>query len=282
MNPNFLTSSYLKFVIVVPFLFFFTGIAYAENVNVLALDFPPFGSENMIPGKGHGTSYDSIKAAFNRVGIETTISFQPLKRAMHSFGTMRREYPIILVGPSALKAFNLPRNDIGMVHIDTFRVSFCYFKSHRSKPIIWNELSDLKPYTIGVMIGSPSTALLRNAGLTLDPTPKADSLIKKVYNKRNDVQLNVVSISHFLAKQLFPNAYRDFTCTSKPLYTFANGLSYWKNDAKTRHSMERFRKGFGEILNNGTYLKILRKYWGEDIPAHLLPEVTKKNFETSH
>lgn len=276
-----------RFVLVMFGLILFSGSnIFAKEViilNVLTLDLPPMSSEKLIGGIGHGTNVDMINAAIKAGGklggrvIKVKHIYQPWLRAADSFKNKWEKYPIYLIGPNALKDLKFPMDEIETVYLGNFVATFCYFESHHDRSIAWEKLSDLKPYSIGTVLESVGGKILEDNGLTVSYAPTVLTAINKLYYKRTDLMIGSVNISSYMVKQLYPEIYHDFKCTEKALYTVPYGLNYWKKDKQTVKAMAILKKGYRNIINNGTYLKIFEKYWGTgNLPMSLQPKEIKK------
>ena len=95
--------------------------------------------------------------------------------------------------------------------------------------------------------------------------------------KANDAKLALHRIDMFAATELggwaaiakqYPNETNNFRMAKQQIHSITGDIIFSKDKAQLQ---KEFRLGFQEIKHNGTYLSILKKYYGNrQIPAELL------------
>jgi len=227
--------------------------------------YPPFFSETMIADLGNGYWRDIVEEGFKEAGLETEVVFKPLMRARGEF--LAGKHPILL-------GSKLPPTETqDSLLIGYYQVFFNYFKSHHPNGIHFKTLTDLKPYRIGVIRGTPVASGLQKADLVLDDTSSNDSLAKKLYAKRIDIWPSTFLSARYMINKYNPEAVIDFTRNDTPFFTGTIELVYMKNDERTKEIVNQFSNGLEKMKKNGSYMRHIKKYWGkEEVPKGILLE----------
>ena len=81
-----------------------------------------------------------------------------------------------------------------------------------------------------------------------------------------------------IIQQTYPNALSQFIRSEKSIYTMTGDILF---PEKSAHLVEVFNAGLIEIINNGTYLDIMKKYYKEvEIPEsvrHFMRDAVQPN-----
>ena len=258
-----------KYLLWSVFLLLWSSQSFAQSVSIVTNDYIPLASAKKIDHIGYGSSYDLITAAFKSVGVETTIDVQPVKRATVSF--LSRQFKLLAAELTVGKALGIPQEQLSMLPVGFFNISFSYFKSHQNgRTITWNTFSDLSKYRIGCLIGQTKiTRLLRDAGLSVETSSHPEHMVQKLYHRRVDLILTLSFTTSFMVNRLYPDAGHDLAHCTKTLYKNRVGLIYWKDDEESARLAGLFKKGWQKIKQDGTFLKILHLYWGRTIPREV-------------
>ncbi|MCP4750006.1 MAG: hypothetical protein GY866_03880 [Proteobacteria bacterium] len=71
----------------------------------------------------------------------------------------------------------------------------------------------------------------------------------------------------------FPESVNDHARTERPFLTIPMGLVYIKANNKASRIAVQFARGLKIIKQNGTYMRIIKSYWGDlPVPKDALSE----------
>jgi polar amino acid transport system substrate-binding protein len=224
-----------------------------DEVILTTGEWPPYTSENIM---SYGFFTEIVNAAFKEIGYKPLIDFYPWKRCEE-----------LVKKGEAFAAFPYSINEERSQHfnfsdpvIEGYTRFFYYDNSEGY--FNYNELNDLKEYTIGVVSGYFYIEMLTNAGLeeSLDYSDDEISAIKKLIEGRVDmVPLNTVN-GWKLIKDNFPEEENRFETLDKELIQTDLRLLVSKRYKDASNILNRFNRGLEIIINNGTYNQILKKH----------------------
>ena len=125
-------------------------VSYSETVYLTSLEWPPY-SDDTLPSQG--ASVAVAKAAFEAMGHTLVVEFYPWSRA------------VALAKDSSKYAGYFPEyyyDSDEFIFSDPMGQGPLGFVEAKAKPITWNTLKDLTPYTIGVVQDYVNTEELDN------------------------------------------------------------------------------------------------------------------------
>ena len=140
-------------------------------------------------------------------------------------------------------------------------IKFFYKKDRFPDGLSYENLSDLKEYKMGSVRGSSTLPILEKAGIKADLVPQIEQNFKKLDIGRIDLTAAVDLTGWIIINDLFPNASNTFSMIDKPLLSLTAGIIFHKKHSDT---IQTFKKGLNQILENGTYYEILTRYYGKD------------------
>nr|NJM02385.1 amino acid ABC transporter substrate-binding protein [Desulfobacula sp.] len=116
---------------------------------------------------------------------------------------------------------------------------------------------DLKNRTVGVVRGTGSVSVLQKAGANLDIANNKDLLMEKLVHGRYDIAV-VADLTGLYSLQSL-NRLGDYGY--EPLYRSPLDLMFSKKHPDSAGLKEKFNSGLNKIKEDGTFMKILRKYY---------------------
>ncbi len=202
--------------------------------------------------KEGGFLIEVTKAAFAKVGHEVKIEYMPWARALRS--VMEGESEALLGG-----YYNEERAQ-KMLYSDLIGRSDMVFFKLKSSHIVFDKLEDLKPYTIGTIIGAAYTPEF-DAAQYIKKEAVSDYLtnIRKLAAGRFDLFVEKKYVVLNALKNQFPDEYNKIDMLPKPLREnkFYNAFSRTHPDYEK--TVADFNKGLKAIMDDGTYDKIMKK-----------------------
>ncbi len=233
------------------------------NVN----EAPPFFSKDL---PSNGMCGEIIHEMSKAAGLDTEIQFKPLSR-------MIKEDNNNDVGDPA---FFMPHQDfISIIPIALYHVAFYHYypdrgnhththtHTHTHKTI--RSLSDIGESRLGILKGSLIEPMyFKSKGIIFETSYSDDSLFRKLQLKRLDYVIAIELVGNHTIERLFPSHEADFISfhIEKNVNPIAIMLSGEQKDATV--IAKKYKEGLHEIIANGTYAKILEKYYASKEKIH--------------
>ncbi len=137
---------------------------------------------------------------------------------------------------------------------------FFYYKKHTPKKIEWNDLTDLKSYLIGGVLGYYYEVEFKNAGLNVDYAPSETMSLKKLFHDRVSLVPLDEAVGWDLIMKNFPDEIDNFGVVEKAHDTSGNFLMVSKSYPDSENILKKFNVVLEKIKQNGVMEAILKKY----------------------
>ncbi|MCX6077518.1 MAG: transporter substrate-binding domain-containing protein [Campylobacterales bacterium] len=235
-------------------LFILQSSLYAqERVSIVVLDAneaPPYLSKTL---SNDGIIGEIVYALSKACGLNSEIVFKPLSRMIEDDTNNDLGNP----------AFFMANQDFAaIIPIALYHVSLYYYDSMHKDTFKFKSLNDLKGQKIGVLKGTLiDSSYFQQEGIHFEESYSHESLFKKLKLGRLDMVIEIDLVAQQTLKQLYPQEIDNFIqvdmmTASEPIaIMLANEYPDAKNIAK------KYRQGLKKIIQNGTYEKILSKYY---------------------
>lgn len=220
-----------------------------RELHLVATNYPPFYAEGLAE---QGGVAQVVKEAFKRQGYHATVKFYPFARATLLVKTGQADGIIGLWYRKEREQWAYFSSPIQPVQI--------VFYKRKDAPLNFSQLSELKPYTIGIGRGYANPPEIFAAGLTTEEGNSDEMNLKKLFLKRIDLVL----IGHNLARYLIqqgPAEYVDaFEQVGPPIATevFHLGASLMVDDHQKL--VADFNQGLEKMRLDGRLSEILDQY----------------------
>lgn len=247
--------------------------AFAETVRLATFSYPPFMDEKSPDGDLMGKI---IQAAFRQEGIDTAITYYPPKRILnqHMGGTRYTA----CYGPAILverQPADKRERILVFPPVASIVMVFIYCKSNRERlPAEYDTLSSLSGYTVGVIHGSNTIPILKEAGIKIEES-SAESQIQKLKAGRIHYAVIGLLTGFRLIDRLFPGEKQNFGYMPKPVMELPLTLYFNIEAPRAGDYAEKFQKGFGKLVQNGGYIDILEEYYGKGKISHAYDKIFK-------
>ncbi len=230
-----------------------------SEVRLSTIEYPPLFQSTRIPGKGYGVASDLTQAAFEAVNIRVKFDYIPMARAVDS--VIAEHHPANL---GSINWFIKDRKDQSVKVVNLFNIGFKLFykKVRFPKGLDYERLSDLKTLQIGNVRGSSTTPVVNKAGLNIRWISTLEQNFKMLNADRIDLAVSGETAGWTLIKSLYPDTSYQFEAAKKPIHQVPIGLVFHRSE---RNLIERFSQGIDIILQNGTYMKIVHRYYGDEV-----------------
>lgn len=232
-------------------------VARAEEViEVTAFEYPPLMSSKIIPGKGYGFHVDVAKAALNSVGIEPVFAFLPMKRAINML-----ESGESYANLGTISQFKDSAKQGKIIGVEYFPLHFMgYYFKNNNEAITFNQISDLKQYSVGNVRGSATSKVLTDAELDIDWAASIEQNFKKFFGGRFDICVAVEIAGDDIIKNNYAERQQEVSKIDTPILTIPMSMNFTKSHEALA---EKFRQGIEIIKADGTFKKIEEIYFGE-------------------
>ncbi|MFA6193092.1 MAG: transporter substrate-binding domain-containing protein [Sulfurimonas sp.] len=219
-------------------------------VILWANEAPPYWSKTL---PDDGIAGEIVYAISKACGIKSEIVFKPLSRIIEDETNNDLGNPAFFIANQDFAA---------IIPIALYHVSLCYYDPKHKDNFVLKSLADLKGKRIGVLKGTLiDNFYFQQEGISFEESYSHESLFKKLKLGRLDMLIEIDLVIQKTLKQLYPQEIDNFiqvdisTASSPIAIMLANEYPDAKNIAK------KYRQGLKKIIQNGTYEKILGKYY---------------------
>lgn len=219
-------------------------------VRLTGIDWGPYEGQGL-PNNGLAT--EIVTTAFNRVGYRVELTYMPWARVLKELEFGRYDGTV-----SAYKTANRQHK---FSFSNAFLTSAVVFYKRVEKPIVWSKLTDLKPWSIGVVRGYANSQAFDNANyLTKDLANSNLSNLKKLVANHVDL----VVIDRFVARHLLQNTLmaniHDVVPIEPVLMHRTIHTMFSKSVVGYQQKMTDFNRGLALITEDKTLQKLLSKH----------------------
>lgn len=236
----------------------------SQELIVTAIEYPPYTSEYM---EGYGMSIEILSEALKHTDYIVTPVFYPTGRA---FTELKK-------GNCHINLYNTPAVfDLGIYkRVDTIAVLYTFYYNKDLNDVAWNKLSDLKGLRLGSIRVTNVEGIrdeLEEAGIIPVQTDSLVQIFTMLKKGRIDIALSVDLTAKSIIDKLYPGDKSIIQTQRK--YMIING-GPWFNISTSigNNAMKEYIKGKERMLNDGTLLRIMEKYYGK---GKVPPEVIIK------
>lgn len=246
------------------FIFFvLSGQSFAreeqKHINITTIDYPP------LMGHKSGLMTDIVEAAFLARSLNVSYKIYPMARIIWSVTDGDSDATI-----GSIRWFKSGKRARDVLHDQIYQTNmhFFYKKDRFVGGLVYGALEELQKYDIGYITGGSLTSILKNAGIDVQYVDDLEKNAKKLNLDRIDMFGATELGGWTVLEKLYPESLDQFTISDKPVLSISGDIIFPKSKPEIQRE---FQKGFQEIQENGTYLQLLRKYYGRGkIPENLL------------
>lgn len=241
----------------------FPGVPSKTALSIVTYTAPP-----LIGGIHHGDeglAIDLLRAVFDDSPFIPVITILPRARVNHMFFNHAGD---VYLG--AIESIDEPQAEAFVsMPLVTIRNVIFYDSKRYPNDIVWQSPSDLNHYNVGILKGGSSEKMMKKYGLPYDPSNKMELLFKKLMIGRNDL----VIISDLAGQNMVDSLYGKGQHTIKISHaqsfsTARVGMAVLTSNPKSNAVSVAMHLGLARIYHNGTWQRILQKYYGTaPIPA---------------
>lgn len=239
-----------------------------EKMQLAAFEYPPIYQN----AADKGLSGDIALAAFKAAGIDAELRFFPVVRMVEMVSS--GQLPCAIGGRVLFEAPEVAEKTRVAATLQYVSQGFLYDDRRYPNGIVFSRLEDMSQYRIGVLFGSGIMRYLERAkGLRLDVNRTHDGSAHQLQRQRVDVWAIVDLTGLMHMQRLFPGEAAHYRY-SKAFNLGDVSLICSRRLDPDDYYGRRFREGLAAIKKNGTYLKLMARYYGskEKINPEALPD----------
>lgn len=242
--------------------------ASAEVVRIATGELPPYATAEAADS---GTALHIVRRAFALAGHEVRYQFMPWQRAQN-------ETRAGLWDASAYWGANEERRRDFLLSNNVMSEQWV-FVHRRDKALTWRSLTDLKPYTLGVIKGYTYTpefwSLARKGELRTDGTPDDLAGLRKLLLGRLDAMpMERGTACYLLMSHFSPEEARQIDYHPRLLTdSFTTHVIFPRDKLRSPQLLEDFNRGLKQLQASGEYQRLLRgvacpPHWQESASRH--------------
>lgn len=246
------TKTALRLSILFVCLMLATTLVSARTVKLATLNWEPYAGENL---PRFGFTSNIISEAFKRLGHSVEFTFLPWQRALHSAEIGRFD--------GVFSAYYSDTREGRYLISDAYAESSVVLTSMSGRSIKYQNLSDLRPYSIGVVRGYVNSDEFDKATYLNKHPVISDALnIKKLVNNRVDLIVidRYVAIHQMKTNPTIHADVRDIEFLSPVLKRQTLHVLFSKNIEEAEQLVADFNKGLRMIKDDGSYYQILDRF----------------------
>jgi len=220
-----------------------------RELHLVATNYPPFYAD-ALPEQGGVAQV--VKEAFKRQGYDASLKFYPFARAALLVRTGQADGIVGLW-------YRKEREQWAQYSAPIQPVQIVFYK-RKDHSLSFSQLSDLKPYTIGIGRGYANPPEIFAAWLTTEEGNSDEMNLKKLFLKRIDLVLIGNNLARYLIKK-GPAEYANvFEPVGQPIATEIFHLGVSLAVADHQQLVADFNQGLESMKNDGRLSTILSQY----------------------
>jgi polar amino acid transport system substrate-binding protein len=243
----------LKGIIALLFIGLCVVAAQAEDGPVIlgANESPPYWSKRL---PGNGLCGEILYALSAAAGMQSKIEFKPLQRLIEDDSNNDLGNP----------AFYLPQQEFqAIIPIVVYRAAFYFYRPHYKEMPSIQGMEDLVGMKIGVLQGTLlDRSYFERKGVKFEQSYSQASLFKKLRLGRLDLVIAIDRVGEHVIQQLFPDEAAAFVAIPLEHSVSPIAIMLAEQQANGASIAARYRQGLARIIEDGTYLGILERYYG--------------------
>ena len=246
-------ASFISLMALLPF--FVSSIptsAFANDMEVIAVAEPwsPYMGADL---QDQGFIQELVKEVLGRGGYKVKTHFVPWARALKSVETGQAD---LLYG-----AFRTQERERFLKFSPPIAEVNNVLLSKKSKNISYKQLTDLRPYQIGVVAGAAHGKAFDEATfLNKDRVPDNAQNFKKLMMERVDLVAGPKEVMLYRIKNEFPQYIDQFEVLSPPLSTTEVHIGFSKAVERHQKLYDAFVNGLNQMTKDGSYARIAKKH----------------------
>jgi len=226
------------------------SVARADIVVLEANQSAPYWCPSL-PGGGLGS--ELVQAISAAAGLKTRIDFVPLSRMIEDRNNNDLGNPEFYMAEQEFAA---------IIPIAVSQVSMFYYQPNFTTAPKISSFNDLKQYKLGILKGTLiNRGLFEKMGLNFESSYNQASLFKKLKLGRLDIVFEIDLVGQQMIAQEFPDKAKDFVRVPLPNSISPIAIMLDAEYPNATVIAEQYRKGLEAIIADGSYQRIVEKYY---------------------
>ena len=194
-----------------------------------------------------------LEAAFSRVGYSVEVEFKAWEDALNDVKTGKKD---ILCG-----AYYAAEREQYLAYSQPIAEAQDVLFMKANKKISYTQLSDLKPYKIGVVSGAVHGKEFDAANFLIkEAVSQRDQNIRKLLVDKIDLMAGPRDVINYIVKRDFPLFVDKIVVVDPPLSTNKIYFCFSKKVDGYQNLLAAFSEGLAQIKNDGTYESLAQKH----------------------
>lgn len=241
------------------------GFAHDHTVVLDANESAPYWSQAL---PKDGMCGEIVHAASKAVGLVSHIHYKPLTRMIADDHNNDLGNPEFYMGNQDFAA---------VIPVCVYHVAVFYYQPNHTERLSFSSIHDLKGYKVGLLKGTlVDRSYYEQAGIVFEESYSQASLFKKLQRGRIDLVIEIDLVGQLLIDRLFPENKDLFVKQLIPATETPIAILIASDYPDAEKISAQYKSGLKKIKDNGQYLNILERYYGEGkVPDHFMRELEK-------
>ena len=227
-----------------------SSIAAEKHITAVTEPWPPYMGPKLID---NGFLPQVLDAAFRRVGYSVDVEFKAWEDALNDVKTGAKD---ILCG-----AYYATEREQYLAYSQPIAEAQDVLFIKAGKKISYTQLSDLKPYKIGVVRGAVHGKEFDAADFLIkEADAERDQNIRKLLVDKIDLMAGPRDVINYIIKRDFPLFVNKIVAIDPPLSTNKIYFCFSKKVARHQELLDVFNEGLKLIKNDGTFYYLAKKH----------------------
>jgi polar amino acid transport system substrate-binding protein len=231
----------------------FTPCAASEILHLSTGEWKPYTSATM---EGYGFFSEIVTAAFQEAGVDVVIEFYPWARCEANVKTGKTfaAFPYSVTEQRrAFARFSTP--------VSSSTTVLFYNSNLHKKPIVYDKLEELRPYSIIGVRGYFYSERFEKKGLRVDYVSDEGKALGLILIERYDLLPLNNYVGFNLIKEKFPQQRNHFSVCDKPLSDDTLHLMVSRRHPDARALLAAFNDALARLKQQGAYQKIVSRHF---------------------
>ena len=227
-----------------------TLLASEKQITAAATLWPPYMGLRL---KDKGFLPEILGQAFNQVNITVSVEFMPWEKALNDVKNGKKD---ILCGVY----YTSEREEFLAYSYPIAEAQDALFMK-KGRNITYRQLTDLKPYKIGVLTGAAHGKDFDAADfLNKEEVKEYGQNIRKLLIDKIDLMAGPRDVLNFIIKRDYPQFVEKIVVVNPPLSTNKIYLGFSKKVPEHQALLKAFAEGLKLLKNDGTYYYLAKKH----------------------
>jgi len=230
-----------------------------QYIDIVTIDYPP------LLGKKGTIMTDISTKAFLAMGIVPKYKTYPMARVVRAIAS---KTAVAALGSRNWFHQSTIDNMPLFIKLYSLRMRFFYLKSRFPNGLNYHKLPDLAGYKIGYTRGGALIPLFEKENITPQLVSTIRQSLHKTHAGRDDMFAATEIAGWATINEYYEDEVNEFSASENIIQQLSADIIFASDQ---QYLYETYKKGLNIILQNGTYLRIVKNYYGKrEIPKHII------------